>query len=123
MKTYTFASPGTDLARHVKRNHRGRDLVVGDIRGHFGTLRHALAELEVGKDDRLFSLGDLVDRGPDSWSAKSWIAGPRAPERFKLVCRSGREPGVSTPDISARQCQVLSRSANQTSPPREQRAA
>ena len=41
----------------------GRDLVVGDVHGHFPTLRHALAELEVGPADRLFSLGDLIDRG------------------------------------------------------------
>ena len=45
---------------------KGRDLVVGDVHGHFATLRHALGELEVGAGDRLFSLGDLIDRGPDS---------------------------------------------------------
>ena len=91
MKTYTFASPGTNLARRLEQNRRGRDLVVGDIHGHFATLRHALAELEVGEHDRVFRLGDLVDHGPDSWAAKSWIAGPHASERFHLTIRGNHE--------------------------------
>ena len=91
MKVRTFAPPGTDLARRVERNRRGRDLVVGDIHGHFATLRRVLAELEVSEHDRVFSLGDLVDRGPDSWAAKSWIAGPHASERFQLTIRGNHE--------------------------------
>ena len=91
MKTYTFAPPVADLARRVERNRRGRDLVVGDVHGHFATLRRALAELEVGEHDRVVSLGDPVDRGPDSWAAKDWIAGPYAAERFHLMVRGNRE--------------------------------
>ena len=73
-KTFTFAPTGTNLSPHLERNDRGRDLVVGDVHGHFATLRQVLAELEVGEHDRVFSLGDLVDRGPDSTAAKDWIA-------------------------------------------------
>ena len=62
--------PVTDLAPHIERNRRGRDFVVGDIHGHFETMRHALAELKIDERDRVFSLGDLVDRGPDSFQAK-----------------------------------------------------
>ena len=69
----------------------GRDLVVGDIHGHFATLRRALAELELGEHYRVFSLGDLVDRGPDPWAAKSWIAGPHASGRFHLTIRGNPE--------------------------------
>ena len=32
------------------RNERGRDLVVGDLHGHFTTLEHALAALDVRRD-------------------------------------------------------------------------
>ena len=70
---------------------KGRDLVVGDVHGHFTTLRHALAELEVGEDDRLFSLGDLIDRGPDSLQAKAWIEGVDPAARFDLVIRGNHE--------------------------------
>ena len=91
MKTHTFAPPGTDLSPRLERNYRGRDLVVGDIHGHFATLRRALAELEVGEYDRVFSLGDLVDRGPDSWAAKDWIAGSDPSARLHLVLRGNHE--------------------------------
>lgn len=48
-------------------NASGRDWVVGDIHGCFTALEGALER--VGFDaarDRLFSVGDLVDRGPES---------------------------------------------------------
>ncbi|CAG9220138.1 Metallophosphoesterase [Paraburkholderia sabiae] len=49
------------------RNDSGRDFVVGDIHGCFAQLR---AELEARnfdpQRDRLFAVGDLVDRGPQS---------------------------------------------------------
>ncbi len=83
---------------------RGRDLVVGDVHGHFATLRHALAELEFGPGDRLFSLGDLIDRGPDSLQALSWIDGKEPPARFDLVIRGNHEQlmlDALAPEISA----------------------
>lgn len=48
-------------------NLHGRDFVVGDIHGTFSLLMQAMKA--VGYDpaaDRLFSVGDLIDRGPDS---------------------------------------------------------
>ena len=91
MRTHTFASAGTNLSPHLERNRKGRDLVVGDVHAHFATLRRALAELEVGEHDRVMSLGDLVDRGPDSWAAKDWIAGSDPSARFDLVLRGNHE--------------------------------
>ena len=86
----THAPPGTNLAPRFERNRRGRDLVVGDVHGHFETLRHALAEPEVGERDRVFSLGDLVDLGPHSWEAIDWMAGG-GERRFDLVLRGNHE--------------------------------
>ncbi|MBF8742994.1 metallophosphoesterase [Pseudomonas guariconensis] len=63
--------------RRVAANTRGRDLAVGDIHGHFARLQQCLDT--VGFDpsvDRLFSVGDLVDRGPDSAQALEWLAQP-----------------------------------------------
>lgn len=65
-----------DIQRH-ETNHAGRDFVVGDIHGHFSRLRRALDA--IGFDparDRLFSVGDLVDRGPESEQALDWLAQP-----------------------------------------------
>lgn len=65
------------MIKHFTRNTTGRDLVVGDIHGHFTKLQRALDA--VGFDpaaDRLFSVGDLVDRGPESASVLDWLDRP-----------------------------------------------
>ena len=52
--------------------------MVGDAHGCFGALRRALLaiDFEDGKD-RLFSVGDLIDRGPNSIEAVEWLEGGR----------------------------------------------
>lgn len=55
-------------------NTTGRDFAVGDVHGHFTRLQAALDA--AGFDpavDRLFSVGDLVDRGPESLDADDWL--------------------------------------------------
>ena len=60
--------------RRVPRNANGRDFVVGDVHGCFRTLECALAALAFdGSRDRLFGVGDLVERGPHSAEAIDWI--------------------------------------------------
>ena len=73
----------TQFVKRFERNQAGRDLIVGDIHGHFSKLQQALDA--VGFDpskDRLFSVGDMVDRGPESESCLEWLAHPW----FNAVC-------------------------------------
>ncbi|QHA81903.1 phosphoprotein phosphatase [Pseudomonas mediterranea] len=58
-------------------NKNGRDFVVGDIHGHFKLLKTLLvhANFDAGRD-RVFSVGDLIDRGPDSLEVMNWLAEP-----------------------------------------------
>ncbi|MCP5137844.1 MAG: metallophosphoesterase [Gammaproteobacteria bacterium] len=67
-------------AHAVKRfavNEVGIDFVVGDIHGEFVKLNEALDRVGFDPDkDRLFSVGDLIDRGPDSVAALDWMAEP-----------------------------------------------
>ena len=50
-----------------KKNEVGIDYVVGDIHGEYDKLMKELEYHKFDKSkDRLFSVGDLVDRGPDS---------------------------------------------------------
>lgn len=57
----------TDLHKHIPVNTKGRDFVVGDLHGCLSILETMLMHLEFDRTkDRLFSVGDLVDRGPDS---------------------------------------------------------
>ena len=66
----------------------GRDWVVGDVHGCFQTLRHALRAIDFEFDrDRLFSVGDLIDRGPNSIEALEWIES----ERFEAVVMGNHE--------------------------------
>lgn len=66
------------LVRRFARNTAGRDLIVGDIHGHFTKLQAELdaAGFNPAAGDRLFSVGDLVDRGPESDHALEWLARP-----------------------------------------------
>lgn len=48
-------------------NLKGRDFVIGDLHGALSVLVNLLHNLNFNPEkDRLFSVGDLVDRGPDS---------------------------------------------------------
>jgi serine/threonine protein phosphatase 1 len=68
--------PG-DLFKQFAPNLDGRDFAVGDIHGCFTALDAALNELGFNREtDRLFSVGDLVDRGPESIQALDWLKFP-----------------------------------------------
>jgi serine/threonine protein phosphatase 1 len=65
------------FVKHFERNTKGRDFAVGDIHGHFRALWTVLGSVRFDREkDRLFSVGDLVDRGPDSEMALDWIDEP-----------------------------------------------
>lgn len=62
---------------HFPLNTQGRDFAVGDIHGCFNRLQSVLDEMGFDPSkDRLFSVGDLVDRGPDSDQVLDWISRP-----------------------------------------------
>lgn len=53
--------------RTFEPNLEGRDFVIGDLHGSFNCLVNLLQNLKFDfKKDRMFSVGDLIDRGPDS---------------------------------------------------------
>lgn len=63
------------MIKHFEKNTKGRDFIVGDIHGMFRALDDKLREVNFcGERDRLFSVGDLVDRGPDSIDFYKWLA-------------------------------------------------
>lgn len=64
----------SNLIKRFKRNIEGNDYVVGDIHGNFDMLNIALMEIGFNhRTDRLFSTGDLVDRGKYSWLAHIYL--------------------------------------------------
>lgn len=69
--------PKVERIQRLSPNTRGEDYVVGDIHGHFSVLEAALSH--IGFDvhrDRLLSVGDLVDRGPESYRAADFLGQP-----------------------------------------------
>ena len=63
--------------KHFERNQAGRDFVVGDIHGCFSKLDDKMRHIGFNPvHDRLFSVGDLVDRGPESARALAFLRLP-----------------------------------------------
>lgn len=70
-------TPARPLARALPSNPNGRDFVVGDLHGCFDLLERLLDAVRFAPAcDRLFSVGDLVDRGPDSLRCMSFLEAP-----------------------------------------------
>lgn len=68
---------------YMEANQAGRDFAVGDIHGCFGALQQALDMIGFAPStDRLFSVGDLVDRGPESDQVLEWLDRPW----FHAIC-------------------------------------
>ena len=66
----------SQVCRH-ESNTVGRDFVVGDLHGCLDALRYLLREIEFdGTRDRLFSVGDLIDRGSQSEQALTLLDKP-----------------------------------------------
>ena len=84
------ASLNNDAYEAVVRfelNKAGRDFVVGDIHGMFTSLQGLLEQVSFDESkDRLFSVGDLVDRGPESILSIDWLAKP-----WFTACRGNHE--------------------------------
>jgi serine/threonine protein phosphatase 1 len=61
----------------LPRNAKGRDLVVGDLHGHRSLFEQELDRLRFDPHcDRVLSVGDLIDRGPESLATLSLIEEP-----------------------------------------------
>lgn len=75
--------PANPQLAHFNANKQGRDFAVGDIHGCFTALQQALDHISFNPaKDRLFSVGDLVDRGPESDQVLDWLDRPW----FHAIC-------------------------------------
>ncbi len=69
--------PSGQAVHRFGLNTQGRDFIIGDIHGYFQALRRSIRRIKFNRScDRLFSVGDLVDRGPSSNDVIAWINQP-----------------------------------------------
>ena len=64
------------IASHSK-NSLGIDYICGDVHGRFSLLKQQLKQVAFNPlEDRLFSLGDLINRGDESAQVLDWLEQP-----------------------------------------------
>ncbi|MFP4137259.1 MAG: metallophosphoesterase [Halomonas sp.] len=87
------------IHRHAE-NRDGRDFVVGDIHGQYALLQEALQRVDFETSrDRLFAVGDLIDRGPDSFDClllalEPWFYGVRG--NHEMLAQAALESGSAS---------------------------
>lgn len=65
------------LTKTFEKNELGRDFVVGDIHGSMQRIEELFAAVNFDPSkDRLFCVGDLIDRGPDSFNTLFMLEQP-----------------------------------------------
>ncbi|GBF81984.1 metallophosphoesterase family protein [Aphanothece sacrum] len=50
-----------------------RRIVIGDVHGHYDTLLNLLDEIAPNEEDKIYFLGDLIDRGPQSQEVINFV--------------------------------------------------
>lgn len=71
----SYASP--DHLIKLPKNEQGRDFAVSDVHGYFDHLTKLMNTVSFDPEkDRLFIIGDLVDRGPKSHEVANWLRRP-----------------------------------------------
>ena len=93
---------------HVGPNRNGRDYVVGDIHGSFDVVLRAMDAVNFDQScDRIFSVGDLIDRGPGShrtvrFLSHDWVFAVRGNhEDMLLTIYSDGEPHPAVVEFAA----------------------
>jgi len=65
------------IHRTFEINDKGRDFIISDLHGCYDLLLDKMKEMSFNhNDDRLFSVGDLVDRGPESMKCLELLKEP-----------------------------------------------
>jgi serine/threonine protein phosphatase 1 len=70
----TMKQSNWESVLRLEKNKDGRDFVCGDIHGCFSYLEERLMKIGFSKNnDRLFCVGDLIDRGPESEKVADYL--------------------------------------------------
>ena len=82
-----------DLQSRIEDGHK--IYVMGDIHGHLATFRALLHRLNLGPEDRLICLGDMIDRGTDSAGVIKLIRSDK-----RIICIKGNHEQMAIQSIT-----------------------
>lgn len=78
-------------------NEAGRDFVLGDIHGAYDLVIQGMRQVKFNaQHDRIFSVGDLIDRGPDSHRVIEFLAQP-----YVHAVRGNHDDDFSSMDLQS----------------------
>ena len=89
--------------------------VVGDIHGCYDDFMRLLSRKEIGLEDRVILIGDIIDRGPDSYKMLNWaMKNVSKTGRFQMICGNHEDNIIRDYDRCKRRlengyCMVLTR--------------
>lgn len=75
----------------MKMTQSSRIIIIGDIHGCLEEFNELLEQLKIVKTDRVFCIGDLIDRGPDSVSVVKRCVDLSKQCQFKLILGNHEE--------------------------------
>ena len=85
-----------DLQSRIEDGHK--IYVMGDIHGHLATFRALLHRLDLGPEDRLICLGDMIDRGTDSAGVIKLIRSDK-----RIICIKGNHEQMAIQSITKKE--------------------
>lgn len=86
--------------KEVNGNNEGRDFIIGDLHGHYSLLMDGLKKVNFDfNKDRLFSVGDLIDRGPEQLEClnllkEKWFFPVMGNHEYMLLSSLGQRLGL-----------------------------
>ena len=81
-----------DLQARLDDGHRL--YVVGDVHGHLATFRALLHRLNLGPEDRMVCLGDMIDRGPNSAGLVALLR-----DHPQIICLKGNHEQMAVQSV------------------------
>lgn len=100
------------LVKKFEMNEMGRDFAVGDIHGEFSLVKQAMSMVGFdGAKDRLFCVGDLIDRGSECHEVLNFLSLPgvhsiKGNHEDDLV-EVARSPRAGIPKILEMSCHAM----------------
>lgn len=92
------------LYKTYEKNSQGSDYIIGDLHGCYDMLMEKMEEISFDpKKDRMFSVGDLIDRGPKNMEClrlmkEDWFHAIKGNHEDLMICAllDGNRPDVWT---------------------------